>query len=183
MFQLLFLKVKWLKNKEKQKKNTANAVKSEEFLFFTDVNLLENDVKAVFTHNTSTSFDNEWLLDTGATLHLTGFVDDLNDPVPCPKVIVTGAFGNSKSGNIKGSTSVNTSLPDGTTTIITINNVVYIPGLDKRIISFSRLEDKGASAIIKNGEFSILDCNNKLAFVAKRVNNLYFVCTPENKSF
>ena len=87
-----------------------------------------------------------WLVDTGASRHMTGYKSTLSDFRKKP-FLVQVELGNNASYDIKGVGSTSFLLDLGT--VLHINDILYVPGLKRNLLSVGVLEDKGYEVIFK----------------------------------
>ena len=92
--------------------------------------------------NTKQQPDNTWYFDTGATHHMTNNKQSIRNynslPVPIPVV-----FGNNGSLNALGKGDVSFLLQDNQ--ILTVDNVYFVPGITKNLLSVSQATKNGTS--------------------------------------
>ncbi|XP_040384195.1 uncharacterized protein LOC121055551 [Oryza brachyantha] len=95
-----------------------------------------------------------WVLDTGATHHMTGRREFFTELDPSVRGFVK--FGDASGVDIKGTGSVIFTTKSGEHRLLT--GVYYIPALRNSIISIGQLEEeKGSCVVIKNGVMRIWD--------------------------
>ncbi|KAI5728895.1 hypothetical protein M8J77_025006 [Diaphorina citri] len=115
----------------------------------------------------------EWFLDSGATEHMvseTHNMHDVQDILPEIKIQVAKrgvTLKASKKGNMKLY-----SLQEGKKLEITINDVLYVPGLELNLLSVQKLEQLGFTIIFHDGKAVIKKGNSQIA-TAYLVNKLY----------
>ncbi|SGZ31708.1 BQ5605_C045g12235 [Microbotryum silenes-dioicae] len=101
------------------------------------IRILGEDTEQCFNINTATPF----LLDSGATRHMTTRLDPLHDYRPSPtncRVRVTGAFGSGGFASGTGSLRFSTSGKD-----MVLRNVLHVPGLKAELVSLHCLIEDG----------------------------------------
>lgn len=92
----------------------------------------------------STTGDGEWVLDSGASHHITHDVDAMFNVRPLTKD-VTITFGNGKRAKAQAIGDVDISGYGGVNfDNVTLTDVVYVPGVARNLLSVSRAVDKGA---------------------------------------
>jgi hypothetical protein len=89
-------------------------------------------------HKTATSI-NDWLVDSGCSIHMTNCIDDFNGPLQEYETLVEVANGGVTHVTRKGSVSVliNDHFQRENSIIVQLNNVLYLPGLSRRLLSVS----------------------------------------------
>ena len=89
--------------------------------------------------------DNAWIIDSGASRHMTGESKQLHTLSKEPSSH-TMELGDKKNYAIRGLGS--TSLKMGNGSKMHINKILYVPGLKKNLLSVSCLEDKGEKLLL-----------------------------------
>ena len=84
------------------------------------------------------SFDS-WLVDSGASKHFSGYKEALSNLVE-RETNLNFILGDNSTHQVKGYVSVSFQLDDGKS--IFLQEVLYVPGLKKNLVSISALEDK-----------------------------------------
>jgi hypothetical protein len=79
----------------------------------------------------------DWLIDSGATAHMTHCIDDFNGDLKPYESLVETANGGVIHVTHRGSVDIylNDVFTKGNSLIIQVNNVLYVPGLTRRLIS------------------------------------------------
>jgi transposase InsO family protein len=79
----------------------------------------------------------DWLIDSGATAHMTHYIDDFNGYLKPYESLVETANGGVIHVTHRGSVDIylNDVFTKGNSLIIQVNNVLYVPGLTRRLIS------------------------------------------------
>jgi hypothetical protein len=93
--------------------------------------------------------DNMWIIDSGASRHMTGDqvrLSNLNEKKTSHKV----ELGDKNTYPVKGIGQTSIKLESGNN--VHLSNVLYVPGLEKNLISISCLEDKGNRIAFVDGE-------------------------------
>jgi hypothetical protein len=118
--------------------------------------------------------DNDtWLIDSGASRHMTGFRDHLTDLVE-KETNLHVVLGDNARYNVKG---VGTSTFQLDSDIpLQLSEVLYVPGMKRNLVSISALEDKGYKVTFSEGK--VLAWNkdshiNSARVIGVRENNLY----------
>jgi hypothetical protein len=89
----------------------------------------------------SVNYDDEtWLVDSGASRHMTGFKDSLSNLTKKDSSHHV-RLGDNSYYPIKGIGNAFYSLDSGK--YLKMENVLYVPGLQKNLLSISGLEEKG----------------------------------------
>jgi transposase InsO family protein len=126
-----------------------------------------DDNDAVFTVGKSRSAG--WLIDSGATAHMTPHRNDLFEYKDLDsKIEVTIADG--KKIRVVGTGSVGLTGIDSTR--IKMVDVLYIPGLDRQLLSVSRLADRGVSVEFQQKSCTIWNKSKAIA-LGKKVGKAY----------
>ncbi|KAE9327341.1 hypothetical protein PR003_g16033, partial [Phytophthora rubi] len=126
-----------------------------------------NDNDAVFAVGKSRSAG--WLIDSGATVHMTPHRNDLFEYKDLDSNIeVTIADG--KKIRVVGTGSVRLTGIDGKR--IKMIDVLYIPGLDRQLLSVSRLADRGVSVEFQKKSCTIWN-KSKVIASGKKVGKAY----------
>jgi len=132
-----------------------------------DPNAGNNDDDAVIAIGKSRSTG--WLIDSGATAHMTPHRNDLFEYKDLDsKIEVTIADG--KKIRVVGTGSVRLTGIDGTR--IKMVDVLYIPGLDRQLLSVSRLADRGMSVEFQQKSCTIWNRSKAIA-LGKKVGKAY----------
>jgi hypothetical protein len=116
-----------------------------------------------------------WLVDSGASKDMTGYKDILSD-------LETESFaehvdiGDDKCDNIEGVASISFRLEFGAK--LHIDEILYVPGLKKNLLSIETLEDKGYWVIFKDMKALLWAKGSHLSTtkpIGTRSGGLYFV--------
>jgi transposase InsO family protein len=114
------------------------------------------------------SFDIVWMLDSGATHHVTGNPGIISNIQPVIHSPMTDAAG--KSHLVKGKGKVFVQLPDGE--IKCIDNVLYVPGVHRNLLSIGCIENQGYTLEFVKSTCIIRDLNTRQIFAkAERLSN------------
>lgn len=116
-----------------------------------------------------------WLLDSGASEHMTYDRSDFRDykELATPKFV---RFGNAQIARVVGVGQV-----EGVTKIhaierrITLKNVLHIPDMRRKLISISATTSIGNTGKILPNAIEIYDKQNQLILLANKIGNLYTV--------
>ena len=98
-------------------------------------------------------------MDGGASRHMTGYKSTLTDFWKKPFTVQV-ELGNDASYEIKGVGS--TSFLLDSSTILHINDILYVSGLKRNLLSVGVLEDKGYEVIFKQGKTYLWDKDKDL---------------------
>ena len=111
-----------------------------------------------------------WLVDSGATDHMTGDFELLDDPIPVAGPAIRFADGALRSATFRGKVHL-----DCEKGAMYLEDVLFVPGCKVNLISVSLLVDRGASVspITRRG-FKIRKCGAELQAVPRQ--GLYTVC-------
>ena len=98
---------------------------------------------------TVTSRNDTWLVDSGASKHMTGFKDYLSTLIEreSPQKV---KLGDDYQYPIKGVGEASYKLESGK--LLKMKNVLYVPGLKKNLLSISGLEKKGFRVAFVDGQ-------------------------------
>ena len=114
-----------------------------------------------------------WLIDSGASRHLTGYKEVLYNMVE-KETNLEIVLGDDMKYPVKGVGNVSLKLNQGNT--IHLQDVLYVPDLKKNLVSISAMEDKGYKVTFSDGKVRIWKNNVKDAFtLGFRVDSLYQV--------
>jgi hypothetical protein len=148
-------------NPEKSRLHRNEDIKYESFLFISSL------VGMVCT-NTDT-----WLIDSGASRHMTGFRDHLTDLVE-KETNLHVVLGNNAIYNVKG---VGTSTFQLDSNIpLQLSEALYVHGMKRKIVLISALEDKGYKVTFSEGKFLAWHKDshiNSAIVIGVQENNLY----------
>ena len=112
-----------------------------------------------------------WLIDSGASRHITGFKEALFDMVEKdtnPEIIL----GDNSTYLVKGTGTVTLHLSQGQ--VLCLQDVLYVPNLKKNLVSISAMEDKGFNVAFIDGKVRIWKKSFKEAItIGFRVDTLY----------
>jgi hypothetical protein len=136
-------------------------IKYEAFLFISTISgtvPIDNDI---------------WLIDSGASRHMTGYRDHLTNLVG-KETSIHVVFGDNAIYNVKGVGTSTFQLDSDTP--LQLCEVLYVPGMKRNLVSISALEDKGYKVAFSEGK--ILAWHKKPHMDSARVigvreNNLY----------
>jgi hypothetical protein len=129
------------------------------------VHLLEEKVKPVDVPS------GVWVLDTGASNHMTGTLSALTQLDN--SVQGTVKFGDGSTVKIKGMGSV--VMQDRNKGHKVLTEVYYIPELKSNIVSLGQLEEKGFKYVEENGRLCVYDQERTLLISAPRVDNRLYL--------
>jgi hypothetical protein len=98
---------------------------------------------------TGTLEDDMWIIDSGASMHMTGDqarLSNLNEKKTSYKV----DLGDKSTYPVEGIGQASVQLKTGNN--VHLSNVLYVPGLEKNLVSISCLEDKGNRIVFVDGK-------------------------------
>jgi hypothetical protein len=125
---------------------------------------------------------NDWVIDSGASDHMTNERHLLTDFVNINEKPITVAEGGRTISAIgKGTATINIEKVKGNE-IILVKDVLYVPELATNLLSVPRMEAKGSSVLFSNGNAKILDSFGTVKAVADKKNGLYILNTT-SKSY
>ena len=114
-----------------------------------------------------------WLIDSGASRHFTGYKEALYNLIE-KETNLEIALGDNSKYLVKGVGNVTLQLNQGNT--IHLQDVLYVPDLKKNLVSISAMEDKGYKVAFSDGKVRVWKKNFKDAFtLGFRVDSLYQV--------
>lgn len=136
-----------------------------------DANIAASAIVAEIECNIAT--DVEWLLDSGASHHMTYEKHDFSnyEPLKVPLLVRFGNYQTAK-GIAVGDVIVETAIGDKIRSV-TLKSVLHVPAMRRKLISLSCISANG-KGIFNNREIQISDDSGPL-LVAKRQNGLYRV--------
>lgn len=115
-------------------------------------------VYALSSSSFADSFDH-WLVDNGASKHFTGYEEALSNLVEM-KTNLNVIPGDNSTHQVKGYGSVSFQLDDGKS--IFLQEVLYVPDLQKNLVSISALEDKLMIVSFINGKVLTWPLNSSM---------------------
>jgi hypothetical protein len=134
--------IKEVKERRNNKRHHAHIVEDDEHIFKRERKEDSDEeyvLVAVLTN--SVNYDDEtWLVDSGASRHMTGFKDSLSNLTKKDSSHQV-RLGNNSSYPINGIGNTFYSLDSGKH--LKMENVLYVPSLQKNLLSISGLEEKG----------------------------------------
>ncbi len=105
------------------------------------------------------SNEDTWLIDSGASKHMTGFKRVLID-LSERNISAQVELGNDAKYSVKGIGSASFELNYGES--LRMSNILFVPGLKKNLISVSALEDKGYVVAFSDGKVLIWEKNSSM---------------------
>ena len=93
------------------------------------------------SYSDNTLMFRDFLLDSGATSHFTPHLSDLQEAVPYVKNIHLADSSTVKS-KMKGKVLIQFTADEGHECTLTLERVLYVPGLDKRLLSVESFVNK-----------------------------------------
>ncbi|GMF48612.1 unnamed protein product [Phytophthora fragariaefolia] len=116
----------------------------------------------------------DWIIDSGASSHMTGTSDLLSDlHEMASNVVVTTASGTTLTATHGGKAY----LPLATGGSCTLDNVLYVPGLQRNLVSLSKVGAAGLTATFDHERCVITSGSAKLV-ATRRSSGLYVVTMP-----
>ena len=114
-----------------------------------------------------------WLIDSGASRHITGFKEALSDMVERDTNLEI-ILGDNATYPVKGTGTVTLHLSQGQ--VLRLQDVLYVPKLKKNLVSVSAMEDKGFNVTFSDGKVLMWKKSFKEAIsIGFRVGTLYQV--------
>ena len=124
----------------------------------------------------------EWCLDSGSSYHMSGVRSDFNELLPLSSPIaVSLADDNTIPGIGVGSVGARIFDADDKVTPISFKNVLYVPGVKKRLLSIPQITDKGGEVTFKKNEVELKFSGRCYKF-GKRDGKLYKLNNMSNDS-
>lgn len=117
--------------------------------------------------------EEDWCLDSGCMMHLTGKAELLDGLVACNKQIVL-ADGRKILARAMGTGMLKVTNENGKQRVIPVENVLFVPGLAGNLLSVSQIADKGFNVIFKSKECKIMK-EDSVIVVGKKRDGLYVV--------
>ena len=114
--------------------------------------------------------DDLWILDSGASRHMTSNRDWYSSWTPLQEPINV-VVGNNARCPAKGTGTVSIKATTGGPKYL--SQVLYVPNLKKNLVSISALTDKGLDVRFKKSGAEIIDSAGKVVGIGVRRNNLY----------
>jgi hypothetical protein len=114
-----------------------------------------------------------WLIDSGASRHMTGYRKHLTDLVEkesCMHVVLDDNARYIVKGVGSSSFQLNSNIP------LQLSEVLYVPGMKRNLVFVSALEDKGYKVTFYEGKFLTWHKNSHMDFawvIGVRENSLY----------
>ena len=128
----------------------------------------------VMTHDLSTTSRGSWIVDSGATCHMSNdetlFVDMRH--LTTPQEVTLGDERTLKA-TAEGTVMLETLLPDGSTKQCRLNDVLLVPELSYSLLSVSRASSAGKTTKYDKAGCEILNEQKKVIAFTTRVGNLY----------
>lgn len=114
----------------------------------------------------------DWIIDTGATSHLTGDYSTLRNVQSIALEPIQG-LSSTVLATKQGEVTLRVVLSNGSESLITLGNVLYVPGLPLNLISITTLRQY--SAWFHSGKCVLYNNKNKeVAYTPKR-NGLFYL--------
>ncbi|UYV64369.1 hypothetical protein LAZ67_3000426 [Cordylochernes scorpioides] len=116
-----------------------------------------------------------WILDSGATCHMTSSLEQMKDIQPDERKIVL-ADGSYTKSNYIGNVKLN-----GVNHFLILNNVLHVPSLTDNLISVNKLVQENNKVIFDQKGGHIIDQAGYTIITANKVGDLYFIKGNNNK--
>ena len=109
-----------------------------------------------------------WIIDTGASNHMTGILEDLQDMVDIPSCPVCLPDGSNSAATKEGTVVLDKNF--------CLNNVLYVPGLTCKLISMSQLIDHYNCIVQFTNKFCVIQnrTSRMLIGAGERRDGLYY---------
>lgn len=131
----------------------------------------QNSFAAVFSAYSSLNQD-EWYIDSGATMHMTRRSDWMYDEQPPPIHRITVANSEAIPVQSMGKVNIQTKL-NKVEHQIQVRNVLFIPELTTNLLSVSQLTKSGCKVEFTNTGCNIYNANKNLVATARLIDNMY----------
>lgn len=135
-------------------------------------NIKKDNIAIMSCYTVSHLNSNDWFIDSGASAHMTNNRDLLMNIRPVHAGDVTVAdYTRLKvecSGDVKLNCTVN-----GKMFVITVTDVLYVPGLCTNLLSVSQMVDKGLTVKFAKDNCSVIDVNCRVIGKAVLVNGMF----------
>jgi len=119
----------------------------------------------------------EWLLDSGATEHMTGNMALLSDFTPAVRAV--HSYGSKVEATGVGNAMVHTKeAPEG----ILLRGVLYVPGAPGNLLSTSKVDGGGGKIVQQNGSMRIMHGERTLAVAKRGGDGLYRLSNSKSGS-
>ncbi|KAG7532793.1 Reverse transcriptase RNA-dependent DNA polymerase [Arabidopsis thaliana x Arabidopsis arenosa] len=121
-------------------------------------------------HSTEVKLENEWIMDTGCSCHMTyrrDWFENLDEETEG-----TVRMGNKTVSKVKGTGSIRLKNEDGLSVVLT--NVKYIPDMDRNLLSLGTFEKAGYKFESENGVLSI-KAGGQTILQGRRYETLYLL--------
>jgi hypothetical protein len=128
-----------------------------------------------FVANSDSGFLDGWVLDSGASRHLTGKRDLMHDIKSCEAKYVVIADGSKKRSIEKGKVLIKHGLKE-----ILIDEVYYVPGLKANLVSVDKLVQKGHKVSFGKFGAKVERSNGDSLKIAKE-NGIYVMSAIKEK--
>lgn len=105
--------------------------------------------------NISTHKSNIWVVDTGATNHMSNDIGDFINYVELESDSFVRFGGKEKGAQLGTGDVVLRSLVDGSLKTLTLRDVLYVPSLRRKLLSVPSVTDKGISEVISKDHITL----------------------------
>ena len=161
-------KLKAFKEKEKKKDDKGNLATTSE-------------ATAFLANMTPSNCHYNWVFNTGATTHMTADKALFEELQP-HSGHVTFADGQKRPVQGIGSITLPVVLSNGTTSSITLKNVLYVPSLGPtNLLSWTKAEEAGLTLMVKPSQFIIKNVGKEVALF-KKMDGEYILQQPQLKA-
>lgn len=114
----------------------------------------------------------DWYLDSGATVHMTGSKDQLEQIHRASAKNVKFADGQVLQSRAKGVVTLVSRDGNDRPTGVKLGDVLFVPGLSANVVSVSAITKKGFDVVFKRDQCCVMK-NDKVLLIAQKVGELY----------
>lgn len=116
--------------------------------------------------------EQDWYLDSGASVHMTGRIESLDQRGAVPTTNVKLPDGKVLKSSMVGSAKLCVLDGNRKSTAVKLKNVSYVPGLKANLVSVSAISMKGFDVIFKASECYVMK-DDKVLIIGQKFGKLY----------
>lgn len=135
----------------------------------------DETTKKAFSVPCNVIHDYEWYVDSGASSHMTPYGQLLSNIMPTKVSKVMGA--NSAKLDVQGAGNMTLKLD---TALVTVDNVLHVPGLSANLLSVHHIASKGNSVLFDSTGCTIKNARGEIVAQCKSSNGVYKFCSTSN---